>query len=423
MAYSTEFLATQSRKQLQSLAKENFIKANSTNADIILALQSVGSDCAEVSAVVVALDTSNISKVEANSPESKPREGTSKIYRKTESDLRSSFSFPHISAGCNEINVKEEILVGSHVEVLIENCWIQAVVRKINPKTYRISMSLDRSEQLTKHGNVRMLQLTATSLPVAKSAIVDAPDTELCGTVDLNLQKVEQSRPEENSEKRKRSSSNTSRVTNGSVSSANEDKAPLSKKRSFVAITSNKQQPQQAISVILQQEKRRTISSNAPLNYLPRPSVLPKATKPQHIQQDSLLTLQGKATALKSASSNAITTKAVRRDSCTPHNKIMDSAPRPQFQKKTISRLSVSRSEQIKSLQNIESTTVSASSSTAVVFSTSTPSKLKNGVPDFQKMHQRMMSNLKPITAIVKRVRIDFIFTLFYISIFWCQTS
>ena len=89
MAYSTEFLATQSRKQLQSLAKENFIKANSTNAEIILALQSKGSDCAEVSAVVVALDTSNISKVEANSPESKPREGTSKIYRKTESDLRS----------------------------------------------------------------------------------------------------------------------------------------------------------------------------------------------------------------------------------------------------------------------------------------------------------------------------------------------
>ena len=407
MTYSAEFLASQSRKQLQSLAKENFIKANGTNADIILALQSVTFDCAEVAAVVTAPGTNNIYKIRVNAPESKPREGNAKIYSKTESDLRSSLSFPHIYPDCEEINVKEEILVGSQVEVLIENSWIEAVVRKINPKTYRISMSLDGSEQLIKHGNVRMLQPTVAILQIAESCIAAAPDAELCGTVDLNLQKVELSRPEENGEKRKRSSSNILLETNDSASSTDGREAPLSKKRNSLALTSNKQQPQQIISEVLQQEKRKTISSSTPINYLSRPSVLPKATKRQRIQQELHMTQQAKARALNSATSNTIPTKPTRRSSCTTLNKIMDSAPQPQFQNKTVSRLSVARSEQPKFLNNFDTTAVSASSTMAAVSSTSTPSKLKNGVPDFQKMHQRMMSNLKPITAIVKRVRMS----------------
>lgn len=76
MKYSQEFLTSQSRKQLQSLAKENCIKANGTNVDIILALQLVISDCEEETVSAIILEAPEFLEIDAPT---KLHEGSSEV--------------------------------------------------------------------------------------------------------------------------------------------------------------------------------------------------------------------------------------------------------------------------------------------------------------------------------------------------------
>lgn len=318
----------------------------------------------------------------------------------------------------------EVVMTGSHIEVLVDSCWIEAVVKKINLKTYRVSLISSGSEMLIRHENVRLPQSTTAPLSSGASGQVIFLKEESCSAVNLIPQKVEQSGPQEHSVKRKRSYSNSLPIASDTTISAETDKVTIEENKSEtkqLARGSHEQQLQQELPTA-QLERRKAQSSNTPVKSLSRPSILPKATKTQLVRQEALSCQRERlenARASIAGSSNSNRSKAVRRSSCTPLNRIVESVATiksldERIVQKPGSRSSVCRIALVtttsKSPKLIESASLSSSATIAAIPLLATPSKLKNGVPDFQKMHQRMMSNLKPITAMVKRVCIVFLY-------------
>lgn len=323
MKFSNDFLVSQSRKQLQTLAKKNGLKANASSVDLITSLLLVVSD-----------DESPIQ----NSPPDSDKiveDLSGKVEQVTKLD----------GENVNDHN-EGGILVGSRVEFHVGNDLRYGSLEKINKKTYRVTVDESGSEILLKHADVRL----------ASIAIVE----ERKATSPTEIQSVEIVHPVV--------------ISDVLVFSADEF-GSASTKRQSVGSALSASIDSTVVAVDIHESRRISLSrpnlsgkkSKTPVKSLTPPAHMPKYTKTQRVRREAALT----------------SAKVSRK---------LSSAPMP----------SISNSSSLNK-SNVERTNSTPSAIAPSPFG-STPSKSRNGVPDFQKMHQRIMNNLKPITDIVKRV-------------------
>ena len=336
--FTTDFLASQSRKQLQTIAKKNGLKANASSADLITSLLLLPTD-EECPAQDSLPDSDVIVEGFSGKAEEAPKLDSEDVH------------------DC----VERGLTVGARVEFLLGDDWKFGKIEKVNKKTYRVTIDETGSEILLKHADVR----------IASTAIVEDEKTSSSTTVlegeaifsPIEIPSVEEAHPVV--------------ISEVLVFSADEFGSASKKRRSMGPASTSTDSADVAIDSV-HESRRISLSrpnlsgkkSKTPVKSLTPPAHMPKYTKTQRVRREAALT----------------SAKETRKSSFVPMPSISNSCS---LNKSTVER------------------THSTPSATAPSPFRSTPSKSRNGVPDFQKMHQRMMNNSKPITDVVKRVSIS----------------
>lgn len=336
MKFTPDFLASQSRKQLQTIAKKNGLKANASSADLIesLLLIIVDDECAAQDSLP---DSDVIVEVFSGKAEEAPILDSETVH------------------DC----VERGLIVGARVEFLVGDDLKFGSIGKVNKKTYRITIDDTGSEIVLKHADVRIASMAIEEEKKTSSPMIITEGEEI--SYSSQMPSVEEAHPVVISEvlffsADEFGSASKKHHSMGSATSTSFDSADI-------AIDSIQQSRRISLS-------RPTLSgkkSKTPVKSLTPPSHMPKYTKTQRVRREAAL----------------ISAKVSRNSSFAPMPSIPNSSS---MNKSTVER------------------TNSTPAAVAPSPFRSTPSKSRNGVPDFQKMHQRMMNNSKPITDVVKRV-------------------
>jgi hypothetical protein len=364
MKFTADFLASQSRKQLQAIAKKNGLKANASSADIVtsLLLIPIDEECpAQDSLPDSVAIVSDVIGSEATVSDVIIQDFSVKA---EESPILDSEIVHDSDEGGLKVGARVEFLVGDDLKF--------GSIEKVNKKTYRVTIDKTGSGILLKHAEVCIASMaiaeedktsSSMSMEIVEEVAVSCP-TELPSTDEAHPIAISEvlvfSAEEFGSASKKRRSM-------GSASSTSIDS-------SDVAIDS----VSESRRISLSRPNLSGKKSKTPVKSLTPPSHMPKYTKTQRVRREAAL----------------ISAKVSRKSPFAPMPSISNSS---------------SMSKSI-----VERTNSTPSAAVAPSPFHSTPSKSRNGVPDFQKMHQRMMNNSKPITDVVKRVSMSIISTKYF---------
>lgn len=337
MKFTPDFLASQSRKQLQTIAKKNGLKANASSADLIVSLLLIIVDEECAAAQDSLPDSDVIVEVFSGKAEEAP------------------------ILVCENVHdcVEGGLIVGARVEFLVGDDLKFGSIGKVNKKTYRITIDETGSEIVLKHADVRIASMAIEEDKTSSSMIISEEEEEIfCSS---EVPSVEEARPDV--------------ISEVLIFSADEFGSASKKRHSMGSATSTSFDSADIAVDSIQESRRISLyrpnlsgkKSKTPVKSLTPPSHMPKYTKTQRVRREAAL----------------ISAKVSRISSFAPMPSIPNSSS---LNKSTVER------------------TNSTPSAVAPSPFRSTPSKSRNGVPDFQKMHQRMMNNSKPITDVVKRV-------------------
>ena len=386
MKFCVDLLSSQSRKQLQAFAKENGIRANASNASIIESLLSLTStiSCGSPAVNIDAYCTNEENEVVSIDEVLQVSDNPDHLDERGHGSSSSCAVIEEVedSGDTNHVD-RQEWAIGSRVEASVDDVWTAGVIVKQNKKSYRVRFDSNSEESLIKFNNVRLTTL-------GNSTLKDISTDALC-----SVQKVDEVVP-------------TSALLFYSSSEFESEKV--------VKANAPQKSPMCDQNVALRRagksggsveckssekshfgERQRSVGGT-PIKSLSRPLFMPKSTKNQrvrldasHLKRTTLSDLGSRKASIVCMPSigNAQSSEPTR----TPLKSIASGGVT--FRPPNLTVSSVTKAS--------EHCLPSAKLSSPL---RSTPSKSRNGVPNFQKMHQKLMSNLKPITEIVKRVSI-----------------
>ena len=93
------------------------------------------------------------------------------------------------SLSFDDIN-RQSAVPGTAVQAYLRNLWWNATILKINPKTYKIKLTVCGTQLLVKHGDVQFSILSLGSALSYKSAATTAIDSVCVSAVDLVSQEL-----------------------------------------------------------------------------------------------------------------------------------------------------------------------------------------------------------------------------------------
>ena len=418
MKFSEESLTAQSRRQLQALAKEHSIKANLPSAGIIellLLLPSNNSPPSTEKFKIAAVSDGDIAAIEVASTMNLVEEG-SITSSKQKIDIIGADTISEIVAieVASTMNLVEEgsitsskqkidiigadtigesLFIGSNVEIFATDCWAKGIIKKINKKTYRVTLTDCGSELLVKHCDIRFHSstvaledavetpspdITEESIVVETTSVVQDVVETLSSNIieEVNLHPAElpnvicfTADDFDSDERQQRNVTEGSLDVHESMSSSASNRRKSFCKPGFGEL--------------------RRKSGATPVKSLSRPSYMPKATKTQLVRREASI----------------CRASALSRDSSSAHQSYSPSISNAVHSDgKSMGTPITTATKHVTSQPPCNSgpwprVIPSPSPSTAKQL------KRRKAVPDFQKMHRKMMDNLKPITDVVKRVR------------------
>ena len=388
MKFCVDFLSSHSRKELQTLAKDNGIKANASNATIIQSLLSLtsttncGSPAADNDAVSTKKETESVSideilPVSDNSGHLVER-GLGGFSCAVIDEIEQSSG-----TDCTE---KREFVVGSSVEVFVDDVWIAGVIVKQNKKSYRVRFDSNGEESLIKCNHMRLatLQIGSQEGGLTEAVCAVNEDIEVAPTSALLFFSAK----EFESNKVITANATQSSKSCGKIADCS-DTGGGGESREILRCKSS-EKPHFG-------ERQRSIGGT-PVKSLSRPIFMPKSTKNQRVRLDASHLKRTTLSDVGSRKASSICMPSIGSGQSSEQVKTPLLA--------NVSDVIISRPPNLSVSSGVKPKDHRLSSALLSSPLRSTPSKQRNGVPNFQKMHQRMMSNLKPITALVKRVRI-----------------
>ena len=412
-SFSQESLSCHSRKELQALAKLHAIKANKSNAEIIMCLLSLPQDDSITATSVIAAQEPLIEAIDTSISDGYIEVKESLAHCEVKSGVEATAP----SQSFDDIN-RQSAVPGTAVQAYLRNLWWNATILKINPKTYKIKLTVCGTQLLVKHGDVQFSILTLGSALSYKSAATSAIDSVCVSAVDLVSQEVNLT---EVAGKRKRNSTEVIPTAIPEVAVDTVALSPLKRKRSNGSIAQTDLPPWNSNKKVQQREsfeglvvRKKSIGGKPSESSDPK-KIDKKSVKARLSIRETLIGKQVRPVTGKverSSVSSSSTVAPVVASSETISKKLMMFKEDLRESMRRLEANSgipvICSSGSAKLSKTINSEKASTPAVVAPSPQLSTPSKSKNGVPDFQKMHQRMMSNLKPITAIVKKVSAAF---------------
>lgn len=399
MKFCVDFLSSQSRKQLQTLAKDNGIKANASNALIIQALLSLtsttncGSSAADDDAIGKDKETESVS-IDKILP---VRDNSGHLVERGLGGFSCAVIEEIEQSNGTDCIEKRELIVGSSVVVFVDDVWIAGVIVKQNKKSYRVRFDSNGEESLIKCSHVRFATLRIGSQEGALTEVVCAvnEDNEVAPTSALLFFSAKEF------ESNKVTTANATQSSKSCGKSADCSDIGGGAESREILTRKSTEKPHFG-------ERQRSVGGT-PVKSLSRPIFMPKSTKNQRVRLDASHLKRTNLTDVGSRKASSVCMPSIGSGQSSEQVKTPLQAnlsdvinPRPP-------NLSVSSGVKPKD-HRLSSALLSSPLR-------STPSKQRNGVPNFQKMHQRMMSNLKPITALVKRVRIILLPSIDFLNI------